>query len=62
MKTKKPGTEPNKVAQKLLKDIITQGLFEDRREYDADDLMTAYQIDQPTATRLYILIQEQAHS
>lgn len=43
--------------QSILDSIVNDGLLEDRREYDIDDLRTAYDLIYYDAEKLFVMIQ-----
>lgn len=40
-------------ANSVLKHILGKGLYDDRRQYDVDDLMSSYNLDRKEAKKLY---------
>ena len=49
----KKKSKEQKIADELFRQIKTYGLYDDRREYDVEDFMSAYQISRKTALLLY---------
>lgn len=46
----------NKIANDILKDILKNNLLNDRRQYDFEDLINAYEINERCADLLFYMI------